>query len=172
MVIVAIVAVAPLRDRALSVTVLGQGSARARTLLWERAVPTIAHRPLLGYGPDATVLAYPRYLNDTFERDVTRQTLPDRAHNLVLDLGIWGGLPAIVLGAVLVVSVFRRARPVGLGPAGWGIAAGMLAYLVQLGFSFPLADLDALVWLLVGVLVAPAPDASPSRPGSPAGSSA
>ena len=154
-VIVAIVAVAPLRDRALSVTVLGQGSARARTLLWERAVPTIAHRPLLGYGPDATVLAYPRYLNDTFERDVTRQTLPDRAHNLVLDLGIWGGLPAIVLGAVLVVSVFRRADPSRLGPAGWGIAAGMLAYLVQLGFSFPLADLDALVWLLVGVLVAP-----------------
>jgi len=154
-VIVAVVAVAPLRDRALSVTVLGQGSTRARTLLWERAVPTIAHRPLLGYGPDATVLAYPRYLNDTFERDVTRQTLPDRAHDLVLDLGIWGGLPAIALGAVLVVSVFRRADPSRLGPAGWGIAAGLLAYLVQLGFSFPLADLDALVWLLVGVLVAP-----------------
>lgn len=154
-VIVAIVAVAPLRDRALSVTVLGQGSTRARTLLWERAVPAIAHRPLLGYGPDATVLAYPRYLNDTFERDVTRQTLPDRAHNLVLDLGLWGGLPAIPVGAALVVSVFRRAEPSRLGPAGWGIAAGLLAYLVQLGFSFPLADLDALVWLLAGVLVAP-----------------
>lgn len=153
--VIVIGAVAPLRDRALSVTVLGQGSTRARTLLWERAVPTIAHRPLLGYGPDATVVAYPKHLNDTYERDVTRQTLPDRAHNLVLDLGIWGGLPAIAVGAALIVSVFRRADPGRLGPAGWGIAAGLLAYLVQLGFSFPLADLDALAWLLAGVLLAP-----------------
>ena len=153
--VVVVLAVAPVRDRALSVTALGQGSTRARTLLWLRALPVIAHRPVLGYGPDATVVAYPRFIDATFERDVTRRTLPDRAHTLVLDLAIWGGVPGAVAGVALVVAVVRRARPGALGPAGWGIAAGLVAYLVQLGFSFPLADLDALVWLLAGLLLAP-----------------
>ncbi len=153
---IALLAVAPVRDRALSVTVLGQGSTRARTLLWLRALPTIADRPLLGYGPDATVVAYPRHLDARFEREVTRQTLPDRAHTLLLDLGIWAGVPGVLAGAALLIAVARRARPADAGSLGWGIAAGLIAYGVQLGFSFPLADLDALVWLLAGLLLAPA----------------
>ena len=88
-----------------------------------------------------------------------------RPHTLALDLALWGGIPALAAGAALIVSIVRRGRPSALGVAGWGIAAGLAAYLVQLGFSFPLADLDALVWLFAGLLVAP----SARRIGLPTG---
>lgn len=153
---IALLLAAPVRDRALSVASIGQGSAQARTMLWARALPAIADRPVLGYGPDATQLAYPAHLDARFEREVTRQTLPDRAHTLPLDLALWAGVPGLVAGIGLLVAVARAVRPDAAGPLGWGVAAGLVAYVVQLGFSFPLADLDALVWLLAGLLLAPA----------------
>ena len=146
---------APVRDRALSVASVGAGSNRARTLLWVRGLVAIGDRPVLGYGPDATLLAYPHVIDARFEREVTRQTLPDRAHTLLLDLTLWGGIPALVAGVGLLLSTARSARPSSLGWMGRGIAAALIAYLVQLGFSFSLADLDALPWLLAGLLLAP-----------------
>jgi O-antigen ligase len=143
----------PLRDRALSVGRTDTGSNAIRTQLYGRGVDLVKQRPILGFGPDATAAALPRVLNDEFELRVTRKLEPDRIHNVELDMAVWGGIPGLVLYLGVVVLIGRRAwqrratLPVGL-------AAACLGYFVQLQVSFPLADVDAIAWLLAGVLVA------------------
>jgi O-antigen ligase len=147
------VLVSPLRDRALSVGRTDTGSNAIRAQLYGRGLKLVAERPLLGFGPDATATALPRVLNDEFERKVTRKFEPDRIHNVELDMAVWGGLPALVMYLAVIALVAVRAwRRRAILPL--GLAAACLGYFVQLQVGFPLADVDAIAWLLAGVLVA------------------
>jgi O-antigen ligase len=147
------VLVSPLRDRALSVGRTDTGSNAIRAQLYGRGLQLVGERPLLGFGPDATATALPRVLTDEFERKVTRKFEPDRIHNVELDMAVSGGVPAMLLYLAVVgliaVRAWRRRKALPLG-----LAAACLGYFVQLQVGFPLADVDAIAWLLAGVLVA------------------
>jgi O-antigen ligase len=150
---VSAVLVSPLRDRAVSIGSTDSGSNAIRMQLYSRGVDLVRKRPVFGYGPDATATALPRVLNDQFELKVGRQFEPDRIHNVELDVAVWGGLPAMLLYLGVVLTIAWRAwqRHADLSV---GLAAGSLGYFVQLQVSFPLADIDAVAWLLAGVLIA------------------
>jgi O-antigen ligase len=150
---VSAVLVSPLRDRALSIGRTDSGSNAIRLQLYSRGLELVSKRPVFGYGPDATATALPRVLNDEFELKVGRQYEPDRIHNVELDVAVWGGLPAMLLYLGVVITIGWRAwkRRADLSV---GLAAGGLGYFVQMQVSFPLADIDAVAWLLVGVLIA------------------
>jgi O-Antigen ligase/Tetratricopeptide repeat len=152
------IGVAPLRDRAFSIGRTGGGSNGIRVLLWERSAALVAKRPLIGYGPDALGIAFPTVINDAYEIEVTRATAPDRAHNLELDLLLWGGIGALITAAGFIITVFRSSSPTRVGGETVALAGALVGYLVQLQMSFSLADVDVMALLFAGVLV------SASRP--------
>jgi hypothetical protein len=106
----------------------------------------------------------------TYGRD---RVLPDRAHSSPLDVALIGGLPAALAYLTLIVIVGRRA--IGLvrqaNPMRAGVASAFLAYAAQQLLLFPLAELDAIWWMLAGIVMTasrrgldmPGPDVPPAR---------
>jgi hypothetical protein len=136
--------------------------ASSRLADWEVGWRIVAEHPWLGVGPEGyrTVLA--DGVTASYERAYGRSPLPDRAHNVLIDVAAAGGVFAALLFAALAVMV---------GVAGWralrsgsgfsaGLAVAAIAYLVQQSFLFPVASIDPIFWLFAGVLVA-SPATSP-----------
>jgi tetratricopeptide (TPR) repeat protein len=68
-----------------------------------------------------------------------------------------------VYAALVVVAAVLAWRALGRSAGGAAIGAAVLAYLVQQLFLFPLAELDPILWLLVGTLaVSRQPAAAPA----------
>jgi O-antigen ligase len=142
-----------------------RGTAGGRLDTWRLTTEVIAARPVLGGGPDSLRTTLLEVVDDGFEREHGSDELHDRAHNLVLDtlatVGIAGAGALVVLAAGVAPLLRRGAAG---SPLAAGIAAGALGYVVHLQFAFQDPALDAVVWLLVGVGVAPAVRAAPRRP--------
>lgn len=137
-------------ERVLGQSELAASTASGRLDQWGLSLELIGDRPVLGSGPETYRLRFPAVIDDDFERDHGGDVVHDRAHNLVLDLGVTVGIVGIAAFGWLVVSagVALRRRGDGIAVA---VASGAAAYLVQLLFSYQDAHLDAVVWLLVGV---------------------
>lgn len=154
--LVLLATVSPLGPRIRSIADPATGTGRGRTLQWGRTVELVADRPVLGWGPETYASTFPKYIDARFEKTVRRDVVPDRAHNVFLDLAAASGLLGVaawiallgLVGVILVRKLHRDALTVGL-------AGGCAAYLVQLQFSFPLADLDTVFWLFAGMAVGP-----------------
>ena len=129
---------------------------RGRMAIWEVAVETVADRPLLGAGPEMFLVEHSERVGADAVREFGRQTVVDRAHNGVLDFAVSSGVLAtagyaVALGAVGVVAVKAMASPRAV-PAGLG--AGVLAYMVHQQVFFPHPAIDAVFWLIAGILAA------------------
>jgi len=121
---------------------------------WKVAARVVADHPLLGTGPEGYRIAFPSHVDTEYERSYGRVVMPDRAHNGLLDvtttMGVGGGIIYLsAVGGLLVTAWRARKRSVAMA----GIAAGLVGYLVQQQFLFPLAEVDPLFWLAAGVLV-------------------
>lgn len=155
-VIALLATVSPYASRIRSIADPAAATGRGRLVQWERTLDMIGSRPYLGWGPDTYASAFPRFIDAHFERTVGRDVVPDRAHNVALDIasssGILGAAAyAAVLGSITVAVARSRRRD----PATVALASACAAYIGQLMFSFPVADLDVVFWLLAGILVAP-----------------
>jgi O-antigen ligase/Flp pilus assembly protein TadD len=130
---------------------------------WTLASRVIADRPLFGAGPEGYRIVVGQQVSAEYEQAYGRAVIPDRAHNGVLDLGVSGGLPALLgYGALLVLVGRRVIRVLATGSSMHvGAAAGLVAYAAQQQFLFPLAELDPVAWLLAGVVVAAAQPEAP-----------
>src|SRR4029079_10537756 len=107
------------------------------------ALRAIGRRPLLGWGPDRTRVGLPAALPRAFEAQYWDQTVPDRAHNVLLDVGVTLGVPAAVLLLAGVARAVIRASRLELnagGDAVWWIVA--VAPLPHLMFNFIQLDVD------------------------------
>jgi O-antigen ligase len=155
-VLVLVVVVTPMGDRLRGVVDLEDGTARGRIDEWQVGFAVLWAHPVLGTGFEGYRIAFPGEVDAEYERRYTRETIPDRAHNGALDVGVATGLVgmAAYLAAAgwLVVRAWRGLRS---GTA-WlaGVAAGIVGYLVQQQFLFPLAEVDPVFWVLAGLLVA------------------
>ncbi len=152
-----LVMASPLRDRALSVGNTTRGSNAIRVELWQAGLRLVADRPVTGYGPDATASAIPSAISESFENTVTRRQQPDRIHNALLDVAVWGGIPALIafLGLLGCIALGLVRHDPKLGTRPIGMAGALVGYVVQWQVGFPLADLDVLALLLAGVALAP-----------------
>ncbi|HEX6657628.1 MAG TPA: O-antigen ligase family protein [Ilumatobacter sp.] len=130
---------------------------------WAMAARVVADHPVVGVGPEGYRTALADGVTADYERSYGREALPDRAHSAPLDLAAVGGLPAALLyvalvGGVAVVAVRRMRSGVLIA----GLAAAAVAYLVQQLLLFPIAELDPILWLAAGMLLAtPAPATAP-----------
>ncbi|MGC9396542.1 MAG: O-antigen ligase family protein [Anaerolineae bacterium] len=146
----------------LSVTLwLGRqdGSEAARLTIWQATLELIARRPLLGHGPDALGLVFPRVYPPQLVYYQGRGLAVDRAHNLFLDWTVTTGLLGLLAGLTLVAAFFRagwRAAQAAVDPqrrllliACLAAVAGNLAGNLV---SFDVTATATATWLLLALL--------------------
>jgi Flp pilus assembly protein TadD len=140
-------------SRAASLSRPTEGTAGGRLQLLEMGVRAAARRPLLGWGPDLSRSAMHRIIDADFEARYGDARIEDRAHHVLVDLALWGGLLAVVVFVGLLVMIARN----GWRQRGdWTVVAvgtALLAFVVHWWFNFAVPDLDVVWWLLAGTLV-------------------
>jgi O-antigen ligase len=135
---------------------LADGTARGRADTWTTAVEATIDHPVLGWGPEGLAEGLQRHVDADFERTYTRRQLPDRAHDLPLDVAGTLGIVGLMAWLGLVVAAGRGARRGVVAEGSWlsvGIGAGLIGVLVAELTLFPTFDVDAVGWLLAGALV-------------------
>jgi O-antigen ligase len=149
----------PLGGRATSTFDLSHGTSASRFDEWRIGAKTIADHPLLGVGPEGYRVVFPEEVDSAYVRKYGGEVYPDRAHNGVLDVTLAGGIAAGLLYVALLVAALRHAwRAVGRrDPLDVALGAAVIGYVIQQQFLFPLAELDPILWVLVGTLVARTP---------------
>jgi hypothetical protein len=164
-VLVIIAVVSPVGSRVTSSFDFGEGTARGRLDEWQIGAAVAVNHPVTGVGLEGYRIAFAEGVDADYERRYTRRTMPDRAHSGPLDIAVTTGLPGMALYLAATVFLLRRAvRGLVVGPA-WvrGVAAGVVAYLAQQWFLFPIAEVDPVFWLFAGLLVAALPVGSTAR---------
>ena len=123
-----------------------------RIELWRRAVDAIAAAPLAGHGPDGYPWAAFRSATSGAAEEYTIH-----AHNLLLQAGVAGGLPAIACMTVVLGGVIVGALRAWRANAPWLPAALLAVILVRSAFDLPtaFAFFAAPAALLAGLLPAP-----------------
>jgi len=122
---------------------------------WRIATRAIADHAVIGVGPEGYRLVVGGFVDDDYVRRFGESTGIDRAHSGVLDVAISSGvLAAAVYLALLGTVVWLAFRLTRAGSAAdTGLAAAVVAYVVQQQLLFPLAELDPVFWMLAGIVV-------------------
>jgi O-antigen ligase/Flp pilus assembly protein TadD len=148
------------RDRIETIANPLSGTGSGRIELWRAGWRATWARPLFGWGPDRTRVGLTRSLSSDFERRFADVTIPDRAHNALLDLTLTVGLVgALALVAGVVIAVRARARMTRSLQAPtrhtvW--IAALTGHACHLFFNFVQLDVDMVAALALGVWLAPA----------------
>ncbi|MDE3076047.1 MAG: O-antigen ligase family protein, partial [Chloroflexota bacterium] len=135
------------------------GTGAARLLIWRASVQAFLARPLLGYGPDGLAPAFERYYPASLLRFEGGWVQFDRAHNEFLDMGLVGGVPAILLyliiiGWILVLGIrAARGRQSDHARLAAALAGGVAAYIVSNQFGFGTVGTMTQVWLFMALLL-------------------
>jgi len=131
------------------------GSAATRIEIWKGSLRMINDRPLLGVGPDQMINYFPLYRTVRYTRLEGEMTMPDRCHNeylqIAVNLGIPGFLAFLWLLIYLSFSIYKPLKEGNLYL--WGLAAGVLGYLVQAITSITIVGIVAVVWIVFAILL-------------------
>jgi O-antigen ligase/tetratricopeptide (TPR) repeat protein len=140
-------------------------TAQERVLVWDAMADLVASDParaLRGYGPDSLMYVLPAHLPEALVRLTGDQTY-DRAHNILWEWWLAGGLPGALALLALYVSAFAVGFwKLGLLPSRRALVGAMICLLagVALGMGLPLligaapyAALGAPVGLVAGAAV-------------------
>jgi O-antigen ligase len=161
---VALVVVGPVGTRVAAAVDPGEAGGRSRLDEWALAAAVVADHPLTGVGPEGYRIAAPAHVDDTYARRHGRDEVVDRAHSGPLDVAAAAGIPAAVVYVALLATVVAACvRAVRRPPDSLvaGMAAGVVAWVVQQAVSFPLAEVDPAAWLLAGMVAATGAVAAP-----------
>ncbi|MDR3685357.1 MAG: O-antigen ligase family protein [Coriobacteriia bacterium] len=143
----------------------GEGSGLTRTEIWTAAIRAITASPwrfIVGYGADTFRLVFPRYKPIEYTRDAGYLSVADNVHDYPLQLATGIG----VVGVLLMYSIFAwaavRSFKLVFGESddrnrlligGFWVAAA--AYLTQLMFGLSVTGNTFLLWVCIGVVLAP-----------------
>lgn len=142
------------RERIASLFDPTSGTAGGRFVLWRSGVDAMFDRPLFGWGPDRSRVGLPPSLPRSFEAEYWDQTIPDRAHNALIDFAIVVGVPAAVLAGIAAFGTLgllcgRHVLRGGSVNTVW--VAASCAHVPHLMFNFVQLDLDVTAALIFGV---------------------
>ena len=132
------------------------GGARSRIDEWQVATGVIASHPIAGVGFEGYRIAFPESVDADYERRYRRVVTPDRAHNSVLDVAATMGIPGAALFGLAMAWLVARALSGVRSRDPWlvGLSAGVVGYIAQQLFLFPIAEVDPVFWAAAGVVVA------------------
>lgn len=140
----------------LSLGSLSTGSAASRMWIWQDTAKLVSDNAVIGIGPGRFLYEYPAYESVGHVVTEGADKRADQAHSLPLHTAAETGLPA----AFVAVSLSLLAFGCGVGAARRrdGVAlvalAGFSAYLAQALFGVAAVEVDALGWVLGGLLIA------------------
>jgi O-antigen ligase len=136
-------------------------SSRERLTVWQDALRIPIQDParmLVGFGLETQSAIFER--GEATVR-LTQNQQWDRAHNVLLDAWLTGGVPAVVGLVVLLTTVFRsawRARtsaPANLLPV--AVLAALIGHLVEVSFAFHTPVTSTVFWLILGLAASLSP---------------
>ncbi|MFA6514000.1 MAG: O-antigen ligase family protein [Patescibacteria group bacterium] len=121
------------------------------------SLSAIKQKPFFGYGQEnLTSIFISYYRPDWGLRQINQ--VPDRAHNLILDILMFGGLCALTAFSLLFFYFFHLAykniRNNNQPELSLALALGVSAYLFSLLFGFSIPSGEIYVFSFLGVLVA------------------
>ncbi len=129
----------------------GVDSSTERLIVWRDALRlplTDGLRMLVGYGPEMQAAALEH--GESTVR-LTQNQQWDRAHNLVLDTWLTGGLLGVaallVLVAVTIVALVHKRQT----PLTAAVFAALIGHLVDVSFAFQTVVTGTLFWVLLGL---------------------
>jgi O-antigen ligase/tetratricopeptide (TPR) repeat protein len=147
----------PFQDQQFSPNLLNRLSFDAmqedpRIQAWPGLMQAVFDRPLLGYGPYNSSIAFDQY----YTADIASATgWWDSAHNILLDIALWTGIPGLFLFLAFFSTLFWRLQQVKRKIPSYalfahGTQAALLTYIGALFFSFDVFPLLLLFFLLIG----------------------
>lgn len=146
------------------------GSTAARLTIWQAVLALIADRPWLGYGLDNLGLVFPAFYPPQLVYYQGRDFFVDRAHNLLLEWMVSGGLVTLLswlcFYGVLTRHLVRAFTDAVQDQCHLLLAAATAALLANLTgnlVSFAVTATATTHWLLVAAIVALLPKAATVR---------
>ncbi|MBI3922899.1 MAG: O-antigen ligase family protein [Armatimonadetes bacterium] len=156
------------------------GSGAYRVHLWETSVAGLKHRPWLGMGPDTFWRTYLLYQapNASVWRLTEGQrvnSLPDSPHNIFLEGLLASGLIGYASYLALLALYFHRVATMLRANTddseffytSTGLAAGLVAYLVDGFFEIDVIAIKLLSWIMVGMIFGYSTDGDSPAPQTP-----
>jgi hypothetical protein len=151
--------------RFASILQFDKGSGLTRTEIWQAAISAVTYSPLrfvFGWGADTFRLVFPKFKPLAYTRDAGFLSVADNVHDYPLQLAAGIG----VVGVVLMYAIFtwaatrsakmvfaKSSDPNRVLLGGFWVAAA--AYLTQLMFGLSVTGNTFLLWICIGVVLAP-----------------
>ncbi len=126
------------------------GTGETRLMAWRIALQGIKDKPIVGWGMENYTIVFNKYFNPQFLKHSFQETVWDKPHNWLLEIGISAG----VIGILSYISIFCAAgyyilRRQALPPFARAIYAGTLVgYFVANLFLFETSN-SLLMWFAV-----------------------
>lgn len=136
-----------------------EGESSGRLDEWRVALEATGSRPIVGTGLEGYRIAFPSHVSSDYVRAHGRETVTDRAHSGPLDMAVATGIAG---GAAwLAAALWLTGRAWSLrrlpDPLVVGMAAGVVALVVQELFLFPTVEVGVGGWAVAGAVVAAGP---------------
>lgn len=155
-------------DRAATLLDVDDGVVAGRVDEWQVGARALFDTPtfgVTGHGPEGYRTVFGQHVDEDYVVAYGRDVITDRAHSGLLDTALTGGLIAgvgmLLLQAGLAATALQRLR--ADDPFDVALGTAVIGYLVQQLFLFPLAELDPVLWMLAGLLVARRPHKATTR---------
>ena len=133
-----------------------QSTITGRIETWKVAIDAIGERPMVGWGPDREAIGLQRAIGPQYSSTYRIRSVPDRAHQVMLDMALSVGIPGAALWMALMLStlwtIWCRGRTADMTQV--GVMMGVFGWFVCEQTTFGVADLDVIAWLLIGGLLA------------------
>ncbi|HKC75158.1 MAG TPA: O-antigen ligase family protein, partial [Chloroflexota bacterium] len=134
------------------------GTAEVRQYIWKGSLPLIAHRAILGWGPETMIYVYSPYYPSGLGHIERSNAAPDRNHDVWLDflvfsgvLGLLAWLAVLAAFAFVILVVLRRARSRRATLLASTILAVVAGHLVEASVGIPIVSTLMLLWTLFGL---------------------
>lgn len=140
-------------SRFLGTFSLSDPSSLARLLAWGAAGQAILASPWLGYGLGSFIYVFNQYYPPAIAEYSTQNF--DYAHNFILDLGVFAGLPGIIAFLFLYFCFVRYGFKLWKSGKNWNLSLLFLvssaAYVVQNLFAFGTPVSNIYFYFLLGL---------------------
>lgn len=143
------------KSRFVELTNLKEGSAAVRLDLWQNGFKSFIKKPLLGYGLENQTEAYVTHYKVDDALSAKPNTYSDRAHNLILDTLLTGGIIGLLAFIYFIYWVFTNLITALKDEKYRNLAIFLIwsltVYLVSLLFNFSVTVTNIYFWFIVAL---------------------
>jgi O-antigen ligase len=149
---------ASFRWRVKQIANFSTGSGSARLHYWQTALDAIKAKPLGGFGLENQDQAFARGYQPEWAKFIRVGDYPDRAHNIILDALLTGGIFGLIAFFIVYVYFFKTLFANIKDSKEIGLSAAMLSsgcgYLAALMFGFPVITTEVYFFGLLAMAAA------------------